>query len=484
MDKIVIAKRLLKMAKTLLAIEFPNQEAYDLYMKTHPKANKNNHSVKQTTNVLDSKSKEVKTPKTNQKPENTKNIGVDGKGGFTILKNDLIDIKVDGDLGNIGKWTAKVVLGNSGRLKKGEDDKVGYVAINTKGGDIIPIARSDEHQSGYELLYHLQKKGVISKASDYITLYNGNNYPDYKIGDKDEDISQYVDAVKKWLSYGGMNAPISRYSDRCVTDMEEFVSLGGKLPKQPYSPMKPAREMLNLAEGLKKDIDEGNNDAFSKAEDLAKKVDSFSYYVINDYDKNKKAMEQIVAAKKSNNIGALVEPLNSILDQWIEKGTKGSFGKDKFDVLFGSSDEAMKRIGGVRGGKDKTKKKDKNEFQGLKPQAQESIGMFEDVAKAGADVVGNPSAEKRFTNRAKGLIDHLKTQKIKIDKVEKLLSRAESDIERNDVASLQEHLFAFDGIKNLMHNYLRDLKKKGKKDDPYFGDVNIALEEFNRLGQI
>lgn len=42
----LVAKELLSIARDLVAIEFPTQEAYDKYMKEHPEADKSNHSIK------------------------------------------------------------------------------------------------------------------------------------------------------------------------------------------------------------------------------------------------------------------------------------------------------------------------------------------------------------------------------------------------------------------------------------------------------
>lgn len=46
MNKIKAAKELLKLARELLAVEFPTQDAMDTYLKEHPDADRSNHSVK------------------------------------------------------------------------------------------------------------------------------------------------------------------------------------------------------------------------------------------------------------------------------------------------------------------------------------------------------------------------------------------------------------------------------------------------------
>jgi len=46
MDNRKVARELVKIARSLVAIEFPSQDALDKYLKEHPKADRGNHSVK------------------------------------------------------------------------------------------------------------------------------------------------------------------------------------------------------------------------------------------------------------------------------------------------------------------------------------------------------------------------------------------------------------------------------------------------------
>lgn len=355
-SKIVISESIVR---SFIAMEFPTKDALEKYLKNHPKADKSKHTVKQTDKKVKQKEEPGKEV-TKKEEEPSKD-----KGKFVIPQHSKLKIEIDGDLGNVKKWKAKILLGNSmGKDHKiGDMDEVGYVAINIKTNEIVPIARADEHQTGYELLYHLSDKGIIkSDPNDFITLFSGNNYPDYSV--RREDMGRYVNAVKKWLDYGGENYPvIMTEGERIDTDMKEFVKSNGKPSGKP--------------------------------------------------------------TEKEESVG----------------------GK-------------------------------------LKPHAQESVKLFEDTAKSGAEVATNPAASKKFLNQAKSLIQHLKSSKIGIDVVDDLLKKAETDIDKEDVDGLQEHLFAFNGIKNFLHNYLRELKKRGVKEDDYFGDVNTAFEEFNKLGQI
>ena len=63
MNRTVVAQKLLNIAKSLVAIEFPTQDAYDKYMKEHPDADKSNHSVVKTKQAPAKKDEPAKKSK-------------------------------------------------------------------------------------------------------------------------------------------------------------------------------------------------------------------------------------------------------------------------------------------------------------------------------------------------------------------------------------------------------------------------------------
>jgi len=248
-----MASDLLVMAREVLGFEFPSQDALDKYLKDHPKAKKENHWVK--GQKQEKKPQDSTAEKTGEKTEDST-----GKR-FEIPESKLVKYEVKGDLGNIENWKAKIVVGNSlGKKQKvGQMDEVGYVGINTRTNEIVPIARGDEHRSGYELLHHLHEKGAIKgDPQDFITLFDGNNYPHYTTS----DTHKYAKAVKKWLAYGGNNVCVHSQgqngSGNYITDMEEYVALDGKVPYGQKGPSKPAREVLDGLEGAVKGVREGS----------------------------------------------------------------------------------------------------------------------------------------------------------------------------------------------------------------------------------
>jgi len=81
MNRTLVAKELVKIARELVAMEFPTQDAYDKYMKEHPDADKSLHSVKETK----------KEPAKQEKPAQRKPIHITREN----LKEHLTFMDVD-----------------------------------------------------------------------------------------------------------------------------------------------------------------------------------------------------------------------------------------------------------------------------------------------------------------------------------------------------------------------------------------------------
>lgn len=124
----------------------------------------------------------------------------DGVAKYTIPKKLQKNYEIDGDISNIKNWKGKIILANNAGegQKKGQLDKVGYVAVNLKNNEIIPITRADEHRTGWDLMYHFQEKGLIDDAKDWMIVFAiGNTYL-YKNEEDDDKIQ----ALKKLTEYG------------------------------------------------------------------------------------------------------------------------------------------------------------------------------------------------------------------------------------------------------------------------------------------
>lgn len=124
---------------------------------------------------------------------------VTASGSWQIPQVLQKNYKVVGDLTNIREWKAKTILANSGG-KVGEWDDVGYVLIALNSNNIIPVARGDEHQVGYDLLYHLFKKFKLPQEEYVSVNATGANYLQNR---NDERRVQTIQAIKKWMAMGG-----------------------------------------------------------------------------------------------------------------------------------------------------------------------------------------------------------------------------------------------------------------------------------------
>ena len=91
--------------------------------------------------------------------------------------------------------------------------------INVTNNTIVPIARSDEHHTGYDVLSEL----VSESTSHFISLFNGNNY--FYGDDKDK----YLIAVTNWLNYGGPNLSIKNVTEknRPILTFKAFIESSG-----------------------------------------------------------------------------------------------------------------------------------------------------------------------------------------------------------------------------------------------------------------
>jgi hypothetical protein len=77
MDNVRIARRLLFMAKELIGIDFPTQDAYDKYMKEHPDADKTNHRVVETKKDAPKQEEPAKKDESKAEPKSLKDFGDD-----------------------------------------------------------------------------------------------------------------------------------------------------------------------------------------------------------------------------------------------------------------------------------------------------------------------------------------------------------------------------------------------------------------------
>lgn len=142
-------------------------------------------------------------------------------------------IGFSGRFESLDKIQTKVLAANSCNddVNIGDMDDVGYWMIEPFKGIIVPIARADEHNQGYDLLRTLISKGEVP-GGNYISIfsYHDNYAPDES---RSAELALFIGALKIWRRFGGPNLPvnITRGRERGICSMDEFIKCEGQAVK-------------------------------------------------------------------------------------------------------------------------------------------------------------------------------------------------------------------------------------------------------------
>jgi hypothetical protein len=111
------------------------------------------------------------------------------------------DYQIDGNFRNIANWRGRTHLANSSStITVGDMDDIGYVFLKLQGDPaFIPVTRSDEHNTGYDLLRAKSKTWGI-QPSEWFPLYTQDvgAYLHYA-----NDRKTIKTALHLWYGYGG-----------------------------------------------------------------------------------------------------------------------------------------------------------------------------------------------------------------------------------------------------------------------------------------
>lgn len=144
-------------------------------------------------------------------------------------------------------WKSQVLVGNSvGRDGDpvGDLGEVRYVMISTKDDTIIPIAISDEHQTGYDVMWSVYKKKYKINPDDYVSINAwGNSYISLEGGMM--SARKFAQAARKFLSYGGTpTLQVKFYEPRNLScSIADIVELSGD-PEAILKKFKPRKGKL------------------------------------------------------------------------------------------------------------------------------------------------------------------------------------------------------------------------------------------------
>jgi len=141
--------------------------------------------------------------------------------------------KMTESLGDVEKWEAKIFLANNqgNRPGIGEMGQVGYTMISLDTGMIVPVAISDQHNCGHDLIRYFIEKRLI-KSEDFYPIYYCNNYVD---SDKPQEVIRSLKAFKLWRQMGGSNTIVSGTGSLCFrVTMDDYIRLEGKISQKQF----------------------------------------------------------------------------------------------------------------------------------------------------------------------------------------------------------------------------------------------------------
>lgn len=289
--------------------------------------------------------------------------------GATYMTNFILhprlnseNYKITNSFASVDRWQAIVYEGNSGRVPVGDFDKVGYVMISMKDNTIIPVARSDEHHTGWDMMERFQR--IIPIDNYYSFWSHGNNYV-YDLN----DIKSLIIVGRKFLSWGGKDCTVIGNS-----------SLHGKLVTLSYliktrTMAAPAHQLAPLGQAILdgyKDVAAAVSNArgselkSSRAKIYVAALTLYNFLLrnalnidgldITQLDNDHKTLQEFKKTDASlNEIEQLLFGFNSIKNKLhnhmrsvltkIQKGGKLSYTEDKMIGVWGDLELAVDWLG-------------------------------------------------------------------------------------------------------------------------------------------
>lgn len=173
MDRIAVGRALVALAKELVAIEFPTQDALDKYLKEHPDADTSNHTVKETKKeTKKDKQRREQEESRKRREEDNKRVPI---SGFKDLKPSTLTKQEQSEAESVNYDKAME------RLKSGRVSNVNEVLQEAKGrekeikttveqwvgfGGEIPSGLKDQFERELALMPH-QIKGVEKALEEW-----------------------------------------------------------------------------------------------------------------------------------------------------------------------------------------------------------------------------------------------------------------------------------------------------------------------------
>lgn len=153
-----------------------------------------------------------------------------------------------------------MVVGNSGKVKVGAWDEVGYVMISIDSPSIIPIARSDEHCCSYEVLGDFYFKKRLVPKEKYVAVFaHGNNYL------WEESVKKQQEAFRRFRMYGGKNGIVKGMNTKYIANMDDFVEGDGRISVDGSTLSPIARFVIGKLESIARGVTGKDKGVFERA---------------------------------------------------------------------------------------------------------------------------------------------------------------------------------------------------------------------------
>lgn len=266
-------------------------------------------------------------------------------------------------LGDIESWKVRIILGNSVRRGDpgvGELDNVGYTHFGLNTGTIVPVARGDEHNRGYDLIHFLMEKDLIPQDSYSPIFFHGDYVNGYD--------AEFLQALKTWRKMGGKNIIIknsmdSRNDTPFQLTIDDYIKLDGKIEIRQGELFPIGEAFINHLSKLSELCTSYRNTQRGEKQVYAQSLRLMNFYKQNILQHTTKYFEEMFSkALEAEKIGGMeglqkleevifgFEGLKNSLHQDIRNGLKPEATKwDKRDVeaIFGDLELANHKMGSI-----------------------------------------------------------------------------------------------------------------------------------------
>lgn len=226
-NKSRIASALVKIAKELMGMDFPTQDAMDKYMKDHPDANRSNHKVVKTPEKKEPAKKES-PKKESEKKDVSKKIPNDMMNHSVFGFHEMANLQSLRHVEDFGETMEKAGIG--GKAKELYDELLKHTEKATEIQEDIDHSKSDDEEETKKLVKRQKEplENMLKAKKDLkkylvdtyfsgnkpaISIKDGNGKMKWSLGELRSDEGVYSGEIKdekpngkgSWVKHDGSN---------------------------------------------------------------------------------------------------------------------------------------------------------------------------------------------------------------------------------------------------------------------------------------